>query len=94
LPNAGYTGGDTAKYLVRHNPLAYLTDVQNTPAQAQNLVPFSEFAADLPTANLPEYSFIVPNSCDDAHDCPLSSAPSENLPINPSLYTSTKASSA
>ena len=74
LPSAGYTGGNTAKYLVRHNPLAYLTDVQNTPAQAQNLVPFSEFAADLPTANLPEYSFIVPNSCDDAHDCPLSTA--------------------
>ena len=74
LPSAGYTGGNTAKYLVRHNPLAYLTDVQNTPAQAQNLVPFSEFAADLPTANLPQYSFIVPNSCDDAHDCPLSTA--------------------
>jgi len=74
LPSAGYTGGDTGKYLVRHNPLAYMTDVQNTPAQAQNLVPFSEFAADLPTANLPEYSFIVPNSCDDAHDCPLSTA--------------------
>jgi phospholipase C len=74
LPNAGYTGGDTAKYLVRHNPLAYMTDVQNTPAQSQNLVPFSEFAADLPTANLPQYSFIVPNSCDDAHDCPLSTA--------------------
>jgi phospholipase C len=74
LPSAGYTGGNTAKYLVRHNPLAYMTDVQNTPAQAQNLVPFSEFAADLPTANLPQYSFIVPNSCDDAHDCPLSTA--------------------
>jgi phosphatidylinositol-3-phosphatase len=74
LPSAGYTGGNTAKYLVRHNPLAYMTDVQNTPAQAQNLVPFSEFAADLPSANLPQYSFIVPNSCDDAHDCPLSTA--------------------
>ena len=74
LPSAGYTGGNTGKYLVRHNPLAYMTDVQNTPAQAQNLVPFSQFAADLPTANLPQYSFIVPNSCDDAHDCPLSTA--------------------
>jgi acid phosphatase len=74
LPSAGYTGGDSGKYLVRHNPLAYMTDVQNTPAQAQNLVPFSEFAADLPTANLPQYSFIVPNSCNDAHDCPLTTA--------------------
>ena len=74
LPSVGYTGGDSGKYLVRHNPLAYMTDVQNTPAQTQNLVQFSELSADLPTANLPEYSFIVPNSCNDAHDCPLSTA--------------------
>jgi phospholipase C len=74
LPSIGYTGGDTGRYAVRHNPLAYLTDVQNDPKQAQNLVPFSQLAADLNTANLPEYSFIVPNLCDDAHDCPLSTA--------------------
>jgi hypothetical protein len=74
LPNVGYTGGDSGKYAVRHNPLAYMTDVQNDAAQKQNLVPFTQFAADLPTANLPEYSFIVPNLCDDAHDCPLSTA--------------------
>src|SRR5258708_139736 len=74
LPNVGYTGGDTGKYAVRHNPLAYMTDVQNNSAQKQNLVPFTQFSADLPTANLPEYSFIVPNLCNDAHDCPLATA--------------------
>jgi acid phosphatase len=74
LPSPGYTGEDSGKYAVRHNPLAYMTDVQNDPAQKQNLVPFTQFAADLPTANLPDYSFIVPNLCDDAHDCPLSTA--------------------
>jgi acid phosphatase len=74
LPNVGYTGGDTGKYAVRHNPLAYMTDVQNNSAQKQNLVPFAQFPADLPTANLPEYSFIVPNLCNDAHDCPLATA--------------------
>jgi hypothetical protein len=74
LPSVGYTGGDTGKYAVRHNPLAYMTDVQNDSAQAQNLVPFSQFATDLSAGNLPQYSFIVPDLCDDAHDCPLSSA--------------------
>jgi hypothetical protein len=74
LPNVGYTGGDTGKYAVRHNPLAYMTDVQNDSKQVQNLVPFTQFAVDLPTANLPEYSFIVPNLCNDAHGCPLSTA--------------------
>ena len=74
LPDVGYTGGDTGNYAVRHNPLAYMTDVQNNSAQVKNLVPFTQFSADLPTANLPEYSFIVPNLCNDAHDCPLSTA--------------------
>jgi phosphatidylinositol-3-phosphatase len=74
LPSVGYTGGDTGNYAVRHNPLAYFTDVQNNSAQSQNLVPFSQFPVDLPTANLPDYSFIVPNLCDDAHDCSLSTA--------------------
>lgn len=74
LPSVGYTGGDTGRYAVRHNPLAYFTDVQNDAKQAQNLVLFSQLAADLNTANLPNYSFIVPNLCNDAHDCPLSTA--------------------
>jgi hypothetical protein len=74
LPSIGYTGGDTGHYAVRHNPLAYLTDVQNDTKQVQNLVPFGQLAADLNTANLPEFSFIVPNLCDNAHDCPLSTA--------------------
>src|SRR5713226_4413678 len=74
LPSVGYTGGDTGRYAVRHNPLAYFTDVQNESKQVQNLVPFTQLAADLNTANLPEYSFLVPNLCNDAHDCPLSTA--------------------
>jgi phospholipase C len=74
LPSVGYTGGDTGNYAVRHNPLAYMTDVQNTPAQAQNLVPFTQFSADLGAGNLPSYSFIVPNLCNDAHDCSLATA--------------------
>ncbi len=74
LPAIGYTGGDTGNYAVRHNPIVYMTDVQNDPAQTKNLVPFSQFAADLPTANLPDYSFIVPNLCNDAHNCSLNTA--------------------
>jgi phosphatidylinositol-3-phosphatase len=74
LPNVGYTGGDTGNYAVRHNPLAYMTDAQNNSTQVKNLVPFTQFSVDLPTANLPEYSFIVPNLCNDAHDCPLATA--------------------
>src|SRR6266704_1493736 len=36
--------------------------------------PFTQFATDLATNALPNYSFIVPNLCNDAHDCSLSTA--------------------
>jgi len=74
IPSVGYTGGDTGRYAVRHNPLAYFTDVQNDAKQVQNLVPFTQLAVDLNASSLPDYSFIVPNLCDDAHDCALSTA--------------------
>src|SRR3984893_6849328 len=74
IPSVGYTGGDSGRYTVRRNPLAYFTDVQNDAKQMQNLVPFAQLVADLNTPNLPNYSFIVPNACHDAHDCSLSTA--------------------
>ena len=70
LPSTGYFGSSQAPYDQDHNPLAYYSDVRNNPAQAQNLVPFSQFAADLSGNKLPDYSFIVPNSFNDADGCP------------------------
>ena len=70
LPSVGYTGGDVFPYLKHHNPFAYFTDVLNSTSQQQNLVPFSQFAADLNAGTLPSYSFIVPNAQNDGHDCP------------------------
>ena len=74
IPSVGYTGGDTGRYAVRHNPLAYFIDVQNDPTQLQNLAPFSQFALDRNASRLPDFSFIVPNLCNDAHDCSLGTA--------------------
>lgn len=70
LPSVGYTGGDAYPYLERHNPFSYFTDVRNSSVQRQNLVPFTQFAADLADNQLPVFSYIVPNAEDDAHDCP------------------------
>jgi len=74
LPSAGYTGGNVGAYARRHNVFALLSDVVDDTAQVKNLVPFSQFAADLANDGLPNYSFVVPNVCDDAHSCPLSTA--------------------
>jgi len=74
LPSVGYTGGDTGNYARKHNVIALLSDVVNSPTQRDNLVPFSQFATDLAAGNLPDYSFVAPNLCNDAHDCSLATA--------------------
>lgn len=76
LPSVGYTGGDTNGYTEHHNPLSYFSDVRENSAQAQNLVPFTQFAADLANHALPNYGFIVPNNNDNAHDGTLAQADS------------------
>ncbi len=82
IPNAGYLGGNyVAKscptdltgdntYYVRHNPFPYYSDVYNNQTQADNIVPFSQFATDVAAKNLPNLTYVAPDGCDDAHDCP------------------------
>jgi len=74
LPSVGYTGGDAGNYARKHNVFALLSDVANDTTQRKNLVPFTQFATDLANGTLPHYSNIVPNLCNDAHDCPLTTA--------------------
>jgi len=74
LPQTGYTGGDVYPYAKHHNPFTYFTDVVNSQNQLNNLVPFSEFATDLNDNQLPQFSYIVPNMLDDAHDGTLAQA--------------------
>ena len=75
LPSLGYTGADVFPYLRHHNPFSYLSDVTqgNTP-QTSNIVSFSEFASDLANNTLPQYSFIIPDVLNDAHDGSLAQA--------------------
>ncbi len=71
LPSVGYVGGNQGLYARRHNPLSYFSDVVNDSVERRNLVPFSAFAGDLASGTLPDYAFIVPNLCNDAHNCGL-----------------------
>jgi acid phosphatase len=74
IPASGYVGADSGVYVRRHNPFSYLSDVQNSIAQAANIVPFTQFATDLANHALPQYSFIAPNLDDDAHNGSLAQA--------------------
>lgn len=57
-------------YAVKHNPFVYFTSIQQSPAQLANVVAFDGadgLYADLASGNVPNFSFIVPNQCDDQH---------------------------
>jgi hypothetical protein len=65
----GYLGGNTGLYLIRHNPFAMLSDIADSPQVADEYIyPFSQFAIDLANNALPEFSYIVPDVNDDAHN--------------------------
>jgi len=74
LPQVGYLGADAYPYVRRHNPATYFQDIQNDSSQAANVVPFSQFASDLSNNSLPQFSFVVPDMLDDAHDGSLGQA--------------------
>ena len=73
LPSVGYTGCCSVAYAKRHNPFAYFSDVANS-SEKNNLVPFTQFSKDRINGTLPQFSFIVPNLNDDAHDGTLTQA--------------------
>ncbi|GAA4203452.1 alkaline phosphatase family protein [Actinocatenispora rupis] len=64
LPATGFTGCSAGSYARKHAPWA---DFPAVPAGTQH--PFGAFPAD--PAALPTVSFVVPNLCDDMHDCPI-----------------------
>jgi len=70
VPSTGYTGPSVGTYLKRHNPFSYLSDITGDPAQAANMVPFTQFAADLKAGTLANFVYLLPDSRNDAHDCP------------------------
>ncbi|MER7274005.1 alkaline phosphatase family protein [Dactylosporangium sp. NPDC000244] len=62
LPAAGYRGCSRGRYAAKHNPWADF----DTVADAANQ-PFTAWPAD--PAKLPTVAFVIPNLCDDMHDC-------------------------
>jgi hypothetical protein len=66
--NATCKGQHPGAYYVRHDPLEYMTTI-NT--ERSHYVCFAQFANDLLRHQLPNLSWLVPNGCDDAHDCSI-----------------------
>ena len=60
-----------AQYATRHNPFVYFHSIIDTPACSQDDVALTNLPYDLGSAaTTANYSFIVPNLCNDGHDAP------------------------
>jgi len=71
MPSTGYTGCayGTSGYTRRHNPWV---DFSNLPSSTN--LPYTLFPSDY--TQLPTVSFVIPNLCNDMHDCPVSTGDS------------------
>jgi hypothetical protein len=69
LPSAGFTGAGSGAYAKKHDPFLYFANVLRRPAWLHRIVPFSSFGGDVRTGRLPSFSLVVPNLCNDMHDC-------------------------
>lgn len=65
LPSAGYTGCSSGEYRRKHAPWADFPTVSDSAHH----VAFSQFPTDFTT--LPTVSFVVPDMCNDMHDCSI-----------------------
>ena len=73
IPSPGYAQ-DSGEYAVRHDPFMYYKDIAgNTQRARSHVVPFTELATDLLSADTtPNFAFITPNLINDMHDGPVS----------------------
>jgi phosphatidylinositol-3-phosphatase len=69
LPSPGFTGAGSGAYAKKHDPFLYFANVLRRSAWLHRVVPFSSFGRDLDAGRLPSFSLVVPNLCNDMHDC-------------------------
>ena len=71
MPKPCYLG-DTLLYAQKHNPFIYFDPIRLDVARCErSIVPLTALQADMATSSLPNFIFITPNLCNDAHDCTL-----------------------
>jgi hypothetical protein len=71
MPEACSTVSVEGKYVMKHNPFMYYTDIRDDPARCAKVVPLRQLTSDLAADALPTFAWISPNLCHDMHDCSI-----------------------
>ena len=69
LPYPGFTGSFAGRYAKKHDPFLYFGDIAGSRVRRDRVVPFTQLRHDLARGRLPDFSLVIPNLCDDMHDC-------------------------
>ncbi len=68
MPSPCFTG-DTATYVQKHNPFMYFDSIRLDEARCnRSIVPFPQLETDLEAGALPDFVYIMPNSCVSTDD--------------------------
>jgi phospholipase C len=77
MPTPCFAGAESGNYAMKHNPFVYFKQIRLDSIRCkQSIVPLSQLPVDIATNALPNFIFITPNLCNDAHDCALNIADS------------------
>lgn len=72
MPSPCFAGAESSNYAMKHNPFVYFKPIRlDLERCKRSIVPFTQLFVDLAAGALPNYVFITPNQCNDAHDCPI-----------------------
>jgi phospholipase C len=70
MPSPCFAGAESGNYAMKHNPFIYFMPIRLDAKRCnQSIVPLTQLSADLTGGALPNFAFITPNLCNDAHDC-------------------------
>jgi hypothetical protein len=94
MPSVGYTGqqypANAALYVNKHNPFVLFDDIRNDPSRLANVKPYSDFASDLSSGQVPNFVWITPNQCHDMHGGVYTQVAPDGSDGTPCPYGSTK----
>lgn len=76
-PRASNVPADLLVYASKHSGFINFASVQRDPRIADHLVGFDELWHDLRTGDVPNFSFIIPNLCDEMHGSGDEDAPDD-----------------
>ncbi|HSJ88041.1 MAG TPA: alkaline phosphatase family protein, partial [Anaerolineales bacterium] len=63
---------DDGEYEQKHNPFVYFNTIRLNKVRCESsVVPLENLESDIRTGSLPNFIFITPNMCNDAHNCKL-----------------------